>query len=118
MTTKAGSIIISGAAVALVAVAGFYYPQWASGSYPKTDRGSFEAYVLYNHQDDLHGIHPCRPNGYSRALPNGIRGCAENEDAVVVRSTCWFGVPGPKIRICYQKEDSAVMGSSKPIFIQ
>ena len=118
MLPKKLTVIITGLTVIVLIIIGFRVPKWVSNSYMETERGSFEAHiVLFSHQDDLRGIHPCMPYGYSRELPKGVKGCADGEDAVIVKSTCWFGVPGPKIRMCYKDEKSAELGSYKPKII-
>ena len=117
MTSKKKTIIITGFIAVALIVTGFRVPKWASNSYVKTERGSFESYVLSRDQEDWRGIRPCLPYGYSKEIPNGTTRCPEGSDTVITKSICWFGVPGPRIRICYKNTNSAEM-VSQPLYVR
>lgn len=98
----------------ILIVFGFTYPIIVSYPHMKTDRGKAEMDTYRYFMEDWHILQPCRPIGYN-GLP--IPSCPKGEDGVVVRSICWFGLPGPKLRMCYRDSNNAELGSGKPMLI-
>lgn len=92
---------------------GFLYPSFASRSHVTTERGSVEQGYLDLLMEDWRVVQPCAPVRYATGdAPESS--CPNGEDHVVVESTCWFGVPGPRFQLCYADTESAELGTTQP----
>lgn len=95
---------------------GFLYPSFASRSHVATTRGSVEQGYLNLLMEDWRVVQPCAPLRYA-ADDTSESSCPNGENRVVVESTCWFGVPGPRFQICYADAESAEFGTGRPALL-
>ncbi|MFA5853887.1 MAG: hypothetical protein WC866_02245 [Patescibacteria group bacterium] len=105
------------AVLATILVCGFAYPYVVSWPHVKSERGAFEKALLYDIMDDWRIVRPCLPSEYLNPLKVAAPACPAGEEQAVVESICWFGVHGPKMRICYQEQGGASLGTGKPIVL-
>jgi hypothetical protein len=101
----------------LFLVVGFAYPSLVSLKHLQSDRGRIEAGFLNIAMEDWRIVQPCAPIGYLNDVKDSRPSCSEGEDEKVVQSACWFGVPGPRVRLCYKDANSSELGTGRPVIL-
>ncbi|MCW1892420.1 MAG: hypothetical protein KIH65_004240 [Candidatus Uhrbacteria bacterium] len=101
-----------------VSFIGIFIPSFIARTYMKTERGEFERGQLALVMEDWRFLRPCLPYKSSSLKYVSGPSCASEEDGRVIESICWFGIPGPKLRICYKGMSGLDLGIERPVEIR